>query len=379
MKPTWEIFCRVVDNYGDIGVCWRLARELAARFGLGVRIWVDDWTALSRLCPQARHDGAYLDGVELRRWTQAFAPAEVGEVVIEAFACDLPEAQIEAMAARANAPVWINLEYLSAEDWVRGCHGLASPQPGRALRKYFFFPGFGPGTGGLIREHGLFERRAQALRVPRAEWLRARGIRDPGAAARWVSLFAYGHRALGELLQCWSQGPQPTLLLVPEGRILAEVGAFFGASLAAGSQPGRGALQLAVLPFSVQDAYDELLWRCDLNLVRGEDSFVRAQWAARPVVWQIYPQDDGAHHKKLDAFLARYTQGLDAGSATALKNFCHGWNDEVHGGLAAAWQQFAPVLPALTLHAQAWCERLAAGDDLVHNLDRFCASKRISG
>ena len=27
----WDIFCQVIDNHGDVGVCWRLARELAAR------------------------------------------------------------------------------------------------------------------------------------------------------------------------------------------------------------------------------------------------------------------------------------------------------------------------------------------------------------
>jgi uncharacterized repeat protein (TIGR03837 family) len=370
----------VVDNYGDIGVCWRLARELAARFGVKVRIWVDDWAALTRLCPQATHDGAFIAGVELRRWTEAFAPTGVGEVVIEAFACKLPEAQVEAMAAQlATPPLWINLEYLSAEDWVRECHGLASPQSGRALGKYFFFPGFGPGTGGLIRESGLFRRRAQALRAPRSAWLHSRGIKDPGPAARWVSLFAYGQRALGELLQCWSQDTQPTLLLVPEGRMLADVGAFFATDLAAGCQLSRGVLHLAVLPFSAQDAYDELLWHCDLNLVRGEDSFVRAQWAARPMVWQIYPQDEGAHGKKLDAFLALYTQGLEAAAAAALKNFWHGWNDEGQGGLADAWGKFALALPTLTLHAQKWCDHLNEQDDLVHNLDKFCTLRKISG
>ena len=25
----WDMFCRVIDNYGDIGVCWRLAADLA--------------------------------------------------------------------------------------------------------------------------------------------------------------------------------------------------------------------------------------------------------------------------------------------------------------------------------------------------------------
>jgi hypothetical protein len=25
MQLHWDIFCRVIDNFGDIGVCWRLA------------------------------------------------------------------------------------------------------------------------------------------------------------------------------------------------------------------------------------------------------------------------------------------------------------------------------------------------------------------
>ena len=30
MRVTWDIFCSVVDNFGDIGVTWRLARQLVA-------------------------------------------------------------------------------------------------------------------------------------------------------------------------------------------------------------------------------------------------------------------------------------------------------------------------------------------------------------
>ena len=41
----------------------------------------------------------------------------------------------------------------------------------------------------------------------------------------------------------------------------------------------------------------------DWNFVRGEDSLVRALWAGKPFVWQIYPQHDGAHWDKLTAFL----------------------------------------------------------------------------
>ena len=46
---SWDIFCTVVDNYGDIGVCWRLARQLAAEHGFAVRLWVDDLASFARL------------------------------------------------------------------------------------------------------------------------------------------------------------------------------------------------------------------------------------------------------------------------------------------------------------------------------------------
>jgi uncharacterized repeat protein (TIGR03837 family) len=375
---TLEIFCRVVDNYGDIGVCWRLAKALAAEQGDGcdVRLWVDDWATLARVCPEAVSDGVKVAGVRLRRWMEPFPATEPADVVIEAFACELPAVHLRAMAARAVAPVWINLEYLSAEDWVRSCHGLASPQPDGALSKFFFFPGFDEETGGLIREADLFGRRDRALATQtRADWLRAQGIAAPDGNALLVSLFSYEQPVLGELLQCWQEegwGEWPLLLLVPEGRVLTSVSAALGVDLTVGSQVERGALRVAVLPFTDQDGYDELLWRCDLNFVRGEDSFVRAQWAGRPLVWHIYPQEDEAHCAKLEAFLARYRKGLDAETYAALEAFWWMWNGQRGvARAAAAWSAFARALPELTNHARNWCDALGDRPSLTTTLWRF--------
>lgn len=136
----WDIFCSVVDNYGDIGVTWRLARQLAAEQGHAVRLWVDDLAAFVRLCPEVSVDAEcqHLLGVEVRRWAEPFPVVEPAQVVIEAFACQLPPAYVAAMAASGTRRLWLNLEYLSAEDWVAGCHGLPSPQLG-GLQKFFFF------------------------------------------------------------------------------------------------------------------------------------------------------------------------------------------------------------------------------------------------
>lgn len=379
-RPRWEIFCQVVDNFGDIGVCWRLARDLACRGDGRVRLWVDDWNALRRICPATTRldaGGGVVDGVELRHWGPAFAPAAPGEIVVEAFACELPPAQLEAMAAQRPPPVWINLEYLSAEDWVAGCHAMASPHPRLPLVKHFFFPGFDAGTGGLLREPGLLARRDRFLAAPdgRAAWLAARGIAG-GGDALCVSLFAYEQPDLPALFECWREGARDMRVLVPESRVLGDVARALGrGALRAGERVERGRLAVHVLPFTDQAGYDELLWASDLNFVRGEDSFVRAQWAGRPFVWHIYAQAGAVHRDKLEAFLARYLQGLSASAATALAGFWRAWNGCAADGAnaAQAWSAFAAALPELSVHARTWCGRQAARMDLATALTEFCS------
>lgn len=370
----WDIFCRVVDNFGDIGVTLRLARGLAADRGLRVRLWVDDWTALARLCPAARQTGDRLrvDGVELRRWRDPFPAVAPAAAVIEAFACELPAPYVAAMAERVPAPLWINLEYLSAEAWVEDCHRLRSPHPRLPLVKHFWFPGFTARTGGLLREPGLLAERDAFRADParRRDWLRRVGGPAIPDGARWISLFAYEQPLLGMLLQSWAAAARPTLLLVPEGRVVPDVLRFFGRPPApVGSVLQRAALTAVMLPFLDSADYDRLLWSCDLNFVRGEDSLVRAHWAARPFVWQLYPQSDDAHHDKLDAFVARLLDGMDAGCAAAVRRFWRAWNGR--GEPAAHWPAFEACLPAFAARTRAWSDELAARDDLVTALVKF--------
>ena len=276
------------------------------------------------------------------------------------------------MAAVADTPVWINLEYLSAEDWVSGYHGLASPQPDQALVKHFFFPGFDESTGGLLRESGLIAERERFLREDgRMRYLTEIGVQAPSPDALVISLFAYEQPGLAELVPLWAESTRPVVLLVPEGRVLSDLACGLAVdSLSAGARLQRGQLSVAVLPFTEQTGYDRLLWSCDLNFVRGEDSFVRAQWAAHPFVWQIYAQQDDAHFDKLDAFLQRYRQGLSPRSATALDAWWRAWNGR--GLLAAAWPAFVACLPELAGHAANWSAKQAAMSDLSTRLTQFC-------
>lgn len=368
-----DIFCNVVDNFGDVGVCWRLARQLANEHNVQVRLWVDDLQSFAKLCPEsdAALDDQRCRGVEVRRWSRDFPLVKPAGLVIEAFACELPQSYVEAMAAQEHKPVWINLEYLSAEDWVEGCHRLPSPHPTLPLTKHFFFPGFTQKTGGLLLEGDLLARRDafQSDAGAQEGYWRSLGVPERVAGELRVSLFGYENAAIEPLLGGWEQGEQPITCLLPEGRSVPQVAAFFGRQTGkAGAVWQRGQLRVHVLPFVEQERYDELLWACDVNFVRGEDSCVRAQWAARPFVWQIYPQHDGVHLEKLQAFMNLYGEGLSQHASQAMQALWLNWNCGEPVG--QAWLGFLSYREELQEGARVWVQRLS-GNNLALNLLDF--------
>jgi uncharacterized repeat protein (TIGR03837 family) len=376
MRTTqrWDIFCRVIDNHGDLGVAWRLAADLAAR-GIAVRLWVDDASALAWMAPQ----GAA--GVQVRAWADpqpgGMPGDEPGDVVVEAFGCDPPAGFVRAMRERTPAPVWINLEYLSAEPYVERSHGLLSPQqhgPGAGLAKWFFYPGFTTRTGGLLREPDLAQRQAA---FDRRACLQGLGI-DAHGPGPVVLLFCYEQPALPTWLAAWQR--QPTTLLVTPGFAAAQVNACLGTAAQPGQTIQRECLRTVFLPYVPQPRFDELLWAADLSLVRGEDSPVRALWARRPFVWQLYPQADAAHIRKLDAFLAQFLEGAEAGVIDAVRSLHAAWNAPTDhapsGGPAgpttispATWQQWHR-------HTDARAEKLSRQTDLATALLEFAQSRR---
>ncbi len=368
-----DIFCTVVDNFGDIGVCWRLARQLAHEHGFTVRLWVDNLHSFGNMLPELDADlpAQMCRSVEIRLWEDAMPLVEPADLVIGAFACKLPESYIAAMAARKAKPVWLNLEYLSAEDWVETHHQLPSPHPQLALTKYFFFPGFTPKTGGLLIEHDLLARRDVFQQDEEAQSSYWQSLNVPPRAANElrVSLFSYENEAMHELLRTWEQGAQPVTCLLPEGRALPQVVRYFEQQFGkAGDVWQRGNLRVHVLPFVEQSLYDELLWACDVNFVRGEDSCVRAQWAGKPFIWQIYPQHDGVHQEKLAALQVRYADGLPEEVASAVRDLWLAWN----GGadIAGAWGRFDDQRDQIDKHGLAWAEQLS-GNNLALNLLDF--------
>lgn len=366
-----DIFCDVIDNFGDAGVSWRLARALSSQ-GMSVRLWINDLWCLKHLRPALDDCLAeqVLDGFEVIAWNEhAEFDYQPADVVIEAFGCRLTDSMLNHMANAKPAPVWINLEYLSAESWTVGSHCLPSHHPRLPLTQYFFFPGFVAESGGLLREDGLMQARLAFNLEMRAAFLKNLGI-DVTLNTRLISLFCYEQAPIEDLFKAMRSGP-PTHCLVPEGVAKNVLGQRMANDLSAGSQISDGQLTISIIPFLEPDDYDRLLWSCDVNFVRGEDSLVRAHWAHHPFVWQLYPQHDDAHIIKLTAFLDHFCLGMSEPDALVVRAFWLAWNGNSVATLD--WASFAKTLPRLGTHHRLWSAKVSSVDELSTQLIRFAS------
>ena len=277
---TWDIYCHVVDNYGDVGVCWRLARNLVER-GQAVRLFIDDASALTWMAAGADKRN---DLLQIHAWDQQVGPC--GDVVIEAFGAQLPEQALKALGDAKDTQrkvCWLNLEYLSAQASSKANHGLDSPVaqgPAAGMPKQFFYPGFVRGTGGILRDKAAT---AMASESPDLAWPPKR-----------MALFAYDSPTLDLLIhQATKMG---MTIQVAAGRTTEHV-----QQLA--DQHAIDVDNIELVPHCTQQQFDAWLNHQDFLVVRGEDSLTRAILSGKPFLWHIYPQEDGAHRIKLNAFL----------------------------------------------------------------------------
>ncbi len=305
----WDIFCNIVDNYGDIGICWRLSQQLVNDHHVQVRLFIDNLTTAKKIIP--RLDSTLteqaIQGVTVCTWPiVATMPAEV---VIETFSCALPDAYLVKMTQQQS--IWINLEYLSAESWVGDFHAKPSPHPTLAITKHFYFPGFKNDTGGLIREHNLIAKRDTFLnsKIDQTKFWQALGINNESEKdSIKISLFYYPQANINQLLLALSATNQPSSIFLPFNGSIDTLSSIFTDFKQVNANTLRlESITVHLLPFLSQSDYDHLLWACDLNFVRGEDSWIRAIWASKPFIWQPYIQTEDTHIKKMQAFLEVYS------------------------------------------------------------------------
>ena len=367
---TWDVFCKIVDNHGDIGVCWRLCQQLAHEHALKVRLFIDDMPAAAHIVPQLNPKLAQQDiaGVTLCAWpNEAIMPAAN---VLETFSCGLPPAYLEKMVAQQSH--WINLDHLSAEDWVANFHGKPSPQAQRPITKHFFFPGFETDTGGLLRERDLIAERIAYSKDSQAQryfWQNVLGQTDLRQiqTSLKISLFCYPQANVPALLAGLYSLDQAVTLFFPASLLHSATDLFPDFARAADLSLRKHNITVQPIAFLSQANYDRLLWSCDCNFVRGEDSWVRAIWAGQAFIWQPYIQEEGLHLKKMQAFLDRYSKQANPQLASLLSAAHFAWSDaKTHDS-----KIFAELMQSLNMakeHALVEASRLAKQPDLLSKL-----------
>ena len=336
---TIDIFCRVIDNFGDAGVLWRLARDFT-NHGHQVRFIIDDVKTLAALAPELKDD--YFSQKTSRgilvvkwdpEWDQGDCPLEPCELVIEGFACQIPHDYEFKMSQMEKAPVWINLDYMSAEDWIDEFNTLPSPHPTLPLTKYFWFPGVSKKSAGLIIEDGY---RARQERFDPTAFLKSLGA-DPDMVT--LFFFAYPYGPIKALAKALADYPHPLQILLSA----TQSGEMLKSELEKLQAPH---IRLVSLPFVDQETFDEVLWASDIAFIRGEDSAARAMLSGIPFVWHIYHQDDDAHMVKLAAMTEKMRQTAgDSELFGTWEQFQAGYNDG---------QINAKALHQLLEHLEQW-------------------------
>ena len=376
--PHIWLFVRVIDNYGDMAVTWRLACCLRERLHAHIHLWTDDTALLHSLAP----DYAKATGISVYPWQDDAAVAvqlaqlPAADVVIETFGCDLPT-PVRAHITQTQ-PLWLNWEYLSAEDWAAALHALPSLQTDGSA-KYFWFMGFDPDSGGLLREAAYLAERTSFQNDTSAQQAFCRQYRLPENVhgQNWL-LFGYDWDGWQEWLQMWHATGAAVTLWLADRQIIAGLhrSGLIGAQDL--TQPGAvyhyDNVRLCRLPFVPQAEFDRLLWLADGALIRGEDSFVRAQWAGLPFLWHIYPQQEQAHLLKLQAFWQRAAGNW----LPEIQQAHQALSQELNGGHTltaarrlAAWQTLQHHFNAWQAHSRSWSHHLHSQSDAVERLALF--------
>lgn len=291
-----DIFCDVIDNYGDAGVCLHLAENLVGS-GNRVRLFCNKMPVLEAIMKKSEYRD--YEGFKCIPWSEFIADYRAPQIVINAFNCRLNKEVRKAVIKAGKNTVLINLEYLSAEKWVEDCHGLMSPVDGMSC--FYFFPGFTDGTGGLNID-GEFRKKCLQLLCKKKVYAEDRCLS--------VSLFSYFNDSLSHILPELMQNRTGSRITVFEGLALDNLNRILPAELHSGDTLQRGHMSVFASPLLDHRDFDQVLLDSEVNLVRGEDSIVRAMHTGHPFLWQIYVQEENAHIDKLMSFLIMMKQTL---------------------------------------------------------------------
>ena len=281
-----DIFCQVIDNYGDVGVAYRLAREFKRVYpNKKLRFVINQIEELNLIRKS--------EDIEIILYKDISKIENSADLIIESFGCEIPKEYMD--KALKNSKLIINLEYFSAEKWVDDFH-LKESFLGGNLKKYFFIPGLSKKSGGILLDNEFLERKKK-VEANKEYYLEKFEIKEKYDLIG--SVFSY-EKNFDSLIEELKKLNKKVILLILSEKTQKNFIKYFD------NGNNYDKIKFVKLPFFTYDKYEELLALCDFNLVRGEDSFVRALLLGKPFLWHIYPQDENTHIKKLESFLEKY-------------------------------------------------------------------------
>ena len=281
-----DIFCQVIDNYGDVGVAYRLAREFKRVYPNKKLRFVINQTEELNLIRKS-------EDIEIILYKDISKIENSADLIIESFGCEIPKKYMD--KALKNSKLIINLEYFSAEKWVDDFH-LQESFLGGNLKKYFFIPGLSEKSGGILLDNEFLERKKK-VEANKEYYLEKFGIKEKYDLIG--SVFSY-EKNFDSLIEELKKLGKKIILLILSEKTQKNFIKYFD------NNNYYDKIKFVKLPFFTYNKYEELLALCDFNLVRGEDSFVRALLLGKPFLWHIYPQDENTHIEKLESFLEKY-------------------------------------------------------------------------
>ncbi len=337
----------MIDNFGDAGVCLRLCRDFSKK-NYEVRLFCNNVNILNKITNSEDASNRFLS---LLSWSDKNMDYSPSEVVIQAFSVRLPDNLIKKIKNRHSTVV--NLEYLTAEPFAEDCHKLPSYADG--FESFFFFPGFTKKTGGVVIEDSFLDKLTKTNRKE----------------SQKITLFSYENEKVKNVIN--SLNKEKFILNIFEGKGLNNFNNLLKLNLSAGDEYKLNELTVRVLPMVSQDEYDSYLIDSKLNLVRGEDSIVRAMLTGNPFLWHIYPQEEDAHKDKIEALFDRMSE------------VCSSKKDvEILRQLTLSYNGFSDYLDSFNLLgfyenwkklSKEWSDHLISLGSLTDNLITFLKTK----
>lgn len=343
-----DIFCEIIDNFGDIGVVYRISKELKKIFqNVRIRIVLnrlEEFKAINKKVKDT--DYQEIDGlicVTEKYVKENMESFGVSDVFIEAFGCNVPEEYVK--QAKENSKLWINLEYLSGEKWIEDFHLCESLIDSKTLKKIFFMPGFSEKSGGVIIDSGFLERMKYG-KENRDEVFK-KYFKDFDLKDKFIgTVFSY-EKNFENLLETLKNYEKETVLLLMGEKTQKSFSEILKKNLTEdyGNIVKYGKITMIYSDFFSQEEYEEIISASDFNFTRGEDSFVRGIILGKPFMWHIYLQEEKAHMDKIKAFTERFKESVEVSEEekNIIESYCNlleDYNDRDKNSLEKGKEDF---------------------------------------